>query len=225
MRSLTLTFFAAAIAFGCTASSPVQAVDVREVIAETQRTSANPGTSDLVWWIPTEFWRASLANEPSVTAELLSQFEATLAPYVMFAVVHGKIGPFAGVSWTPEADLLPTIKLTGPGGEVHRPLEASGLSPDAKNLSGSLRPVLVNMLGPMGQNMHFVFFSAKDSSGAPLADPLNPGEFSFGMMDETYSWRLPLGSLLPKKHCPVDGEALNGAWQFCPWHGKKLKSQ
>jgi len=35
-------------------------------------------------------------------------------------------------------------------------------------------------------------------------------------------WRTPLGSLLPLKICPKDGEGMNGAWNFCPWDGEKL---
>ena len=48
------------------------------------------------------------------------------------------------------------------------------------------------------------------------------GSFTVKMMDETYNWRLPLGSLLPKKVCRTCGESLNGAWKFCPWDGTKL---
>ncbi len=28
-----------------------------------------------------------------------------------------------------------------------------------------------------------------------------------------------------KKICPEEVEALNGNWEFCPWHGKKLNNQ
>jgi hypothetical protein len=28
-----------------------------------------------------------------------------------------------------------------------------------------------------------------------------------------------------KKIRPEEGELLNGNWEFCPWHGKKLNTQ
>lgn len=185
MKYVTLSLYLAVLVFGTVSSSPSEAADVQEIIAETQRMSGAPRTTDLVWWIPTEFWRASLANDPSATPELLASFDTTLRPYLMFAVVHGKVGPFGGVNWTSKGKLLPTINMTGTNGTAYQPLETSKLSPDVKNLSQSLLPVLANMLGPMGENMHFVFFAATSSSGENLADPLSPGEFSFDMMNRT----------------------------------------
>ena len=78
------------------------------------------------------------------------------------------------------------------------------------------------LLGPAGRNFHFFFFPATTEAGTAIADPRLPGDFSVRVVNERYSWRLPLGSLLPEKVCPADGERLNGAWLFCPWHGDRL---
>ena len=88
-----------------------------------------------------------------------------------------------------------------------------------------MKPVLVNMLGPMGEHMEFFFFPRTSASGQPIADAKAEGSFRFGVGKDVYDWRLPLGSLLPQKTCPVDGERLSGAWEYCPWHGKKLRSE
>jgi len=37
-----------------------------------------------------------------------------------------------------------------------------------------------------------------------------------------YKWRTPLGSLMPVKTCPKDGEKMSGAWDYCPFDGEKL---
>jgi hypothetical protein len=79
------------------------------------------------------------------------------------------------------------------------------------------------MIGPMEQHIYFVLFDATTPSGHPLADPLCPGKLSLHMMGESHDWRLPLGSLLPKKECPVGGGSLHGAWEYCPRHGMKLR--
>ena len=78
------------------------------------------------------------------------------------------------------------------------------------------------MLGPMGQNVHFYAFSATDNAGNRIADARKEETFSVTLTGREYKWRLPLGSLLPPKKCPLDGEILNGAYKYCPWHGAKL---
>ena len=88
-----------------------------------------------------------------------------------------------------------------------------------------MRPVLSNMLGPMGENMRFFLFPAVDGSGTEIANPTSQNHFAVQLGDHHFRWRLPLGSLLPPKACPDDGQVLNGAWNYCPWHGTKLKPQ
>jgi len=53
---------------------------------------------------------------------------------------------------------------------------------------------------------------------------MQEGGFSVDLEGKAYTWRLPLGALLTRKTCPVDGEKLSGAWKFCPWHGKTLEA-
>jgi hypothetical protein len=49
------------------------------------------------------------------------------------------------------------------------------------------------------------------------------GQPSIDLFDTHYSWRLPIGSLVLPRTGPVDGEMLNGAWDYCPWHGVRLE--
>ena len=62
-----------------------------------------------------------------------------------------------------------------------------------------MKPIFVNMLGPMGQNMHFFLFPAKDKSGNLIADAKNEGSFTVKLADRPFKWRLPLGSILPRR--------------------------
>ena len=71
--------------------------------------------------------------------------------------------------------------------------------------------------------MHLYLFPAKNKADKPIMEAKKDGAFTIGLADESFNWKLPLGSLLPPKVCPVDGEELNGAWKFCPWHGEALK--
>jgi len=86
-----------------------------------------------------------------------------------------------------------------------------------------IKPVIVNTLGPLGQNMHFFLFPAKNKSGRNIADAKKGGVFSVRLGEREFKWRLPLGSLLPPKICPRCGEKLSGAYKYCPYDGTPLK--
>ncbi|WP_291871339.1 hypothetical protein [Maribacter sp.] len=70
--------------------------------------------------------------------------------------------------------------------------------------------------------MEFYVFTDVDEKGNKILDPTSESNFSVFYNGDSFNWRLPLGSLIPKKRCPLDDEMLNGSWKFCPWHGKEL---
>jgi hypothetical protein len=102
------------------------------------------------------------------------------------------------------------------------------LSPDAQGLLSILKPVLANILGPMGQNFQFFLFPAQTSAGVAIADPRRAGSFSvvisdlLGQKESVFGWRLPLTSLSPPRFCPVGQERVQADWKYCPWHGNPL---
>ena len=196
------------------------------LLAETQRSSEDPNRLGLVWWMPREFWEISLAAGPAPsTPEQITAFTSVLGNYTLFAVADGVIGQFGGVTWISSEDLRSGVELQDSSGTRYVALAEDQVSPDARNLAASMKPALTNMLGPMGEHMEFFFFPSTSPNGRPIADAKADGSFRFRVGKDFYDWRLPLGSILPKKVCPVDREELSGAWKYCPWHGKKLKSR
>jgi hypothetical protein len=117
------------------------------------------------------------------------------------------------------------LRVVDARGRSYEPLTDDKISPDAKNFVQMIRPVLANLMGPMGENFRFFLFPARDSSGVEIADAASDNDFNVQLGEKDFRWRLPLGSLISKKVCPEDGELLSGAWTFCPWHGTKLKTQ
>lgn len=192
------------------------------VIAETQKMSDKVDEMTLVWWIPEEFWRISFAQDPTVTEAQVEEFVKVLRPYTLILVVDGKIGAFGGVTYESEATIQAGIKVKDSEGTRYRPISRDEIDADTKNFLSMMGPVLVNMLGSMGQNMHFFLFPAKNKKGQNIADAKKEGSFSVELGEREFRWRLPLGSLLPPKICPTCGEKLSGAYKFCPWDGTKL---
>lgn len=210
-----------------TLSTPLAAqheVSLTELVADTQKQTDSPNRLALVWWLPEEFWEVSNAasgTDPAVVEEIL----AIMRPYVVMAVVDGKIGPLGGATFYDEATIRETVRLIDSEGRKYEAIPAEDVPPDLQNLFASLRPIMSNLIGPMGENLAYLAFPAKTPEDRMIAAATEPGEFAVQIADELMEWRLPLGSLLPPKVCPQDGEELNGAWSYCPWHGKPLEAK
>lgn len=197
-------------------------VSLRDLIRETQLSTPDPAALATVWWLPNEYWEAALASDPTAPPELAKKVVEVVGSYTMIAAIDGKIGPFGGIEFKPEAEVRSSISIVDSGGQAYYPIAASAINADTKNLLGALKPILTNMLGPMGENMNFFLFEGKDEKGGRLFDPRKDGRFMLKMGEKEFKWRLPLGSLIPAKTCPKCGETLSGAYRFCPWCGSPL---
>ncbi|MBW1792703.1 MAG: hypothetical protein JRJ14_10715 [Deltaproteobacteria bacterium] len=198
-------------------------IDINALTQETQKMSQEMDDMTFVWWIPEEFWRVSFENEPAISQAETEEFLETLRPYTIVVVVDCMMGTFGGVTYKPERDIRNSLKFVDHRGNSYSPYGLSQVDADTKNFLDMMKPIFVNMLGPMGQNMHFFLFPAKDKSGNLIADAKSEGSFTVKLAERSFKWRLPLGSILPQKVCPVDGERMSGAWKYCPWHGVELK--
>lgn len=196
--------------------------DLNAFIQETQKTSTDTDKLDFVWWIPEEYWRLVFSDDPTMTEASIDELVGVLEPYTVFAVVVGKLGPIGGPRWTSEENVRASIALKDDKGRSYTVLSAEQIDPDAANLMHMMRPVLANILGPMGENMHFYLFPRTRPDGTPIWDTRAPGRITLALGQSEYTWRLPLGSLLPPKTCPVCGAQLSGAYNYCPWDGTKL---
>ena len=198
-------------------------VNINSLVEDTQISTGEADEIKLYWWIPVEFWKATFTNDPSMTEKGMEEVVDLLSPYSMFAVVEGTVGMFGGVTYTSYDDIFDIISIQSNDSEKKYPILSEDIHPDIESLMLTFKPILTGMMGPLGENMHFFVFSDIDKDDR-ICDPFNTGKITLNLGDEQYSWRTPLGSLLPSKTCPVDQEILSGAWTFCPWHGEKLKS-
>jgi hypothetical protein len=197
-------------------------IDLQMLVQETQKMSQDSKEMTLVWWLPEQFWLASLAQHPTVSKAMTDQFVETIRPYTMIAVIDGKMGAFGGVTYTSEATVRTNTKLEDAVGRSYAPLREDKVDADTKNLMQMMKPVLVNMLGPMGQNMHFILFQSKDKGDRSIADAKRDGSFKVIVGSKEFKFRLPLGSVLPPKYDPKTGEKFPGNYNYNPFTGSKL---
>ena len=197
-------------------------INLNTLTQETQKMSERADEMTLIWWIPEEFWRVSFEQDPSITSEQTEEFIKVLRPYTIVVAVDGEMGSFGGITYESEQTIRSLIRVIDNDGSTYRPLSGNSIDADCENFLAMMKPVFVNMLGPMGENMHFFLFPAENKKGKKIADAGSEGNFSVELGQKNFKWRLPLGSLLLPKACPTCKEKLNGAYKFCPWDGTRL---
>lgn len=197
-------------------------IDLTALTQETQKMSQKPNEMTMAWWIPEEFWAASLSQNPDVTAAQTEEFLRVIRPYTMVVVVDGTLGAFGGVTYKSEDYIRANTRLVDAQNKTYAPRTAEEVDADTLNMLQMMKPIFVNMLGPMGQNMHFVLFPAKTESGVPIADAKGKGQFKVTLGSKEFKWRLPLDSVLPAQVCTKCKQECKGSWFFCPWCGTKL---
>jgi hypothetical protein len=173
-------------------------IDFSGLVRETQQSPNEPGYVGLVWWIPTEYWVLS-SERMGVPAEKAKERYAPLQRYTVAALAFGKIG-IANVNWLTEPEIRDNTLLRDSEGITYPPLQK--LTGDAEGLQSMLKPIFVNILGTMGQNIQLLFFPATNKTAKPIADPLAAGDFSIvvskiiGGKDKAFEWKLPLTAVL-----------------------------
>lgn len=198
-------------------------VNINKLTEETQQLSESPDTMRLVWWIPTEFWQTIFEQDNAITRleadEMLNNFEK----YTMVAVIDGDIKDDGTITYKTEETTFKNLTVIGNDKVEYTPLYYDEIDEATSNLISIMKPMLGNMLGALGQNMHFYLFQKRDNPLDKIVNPINKESFTVKLDSDNFNWSLPLGSLLKPKKCPEDNKLHNGAWNYCPYHGKKLE--
>ena len=197
---------------------------VTALIKETQKLTTDSTSLVLAWWIPRQYWEESTKNNPAINDILKSDLLKSVQDYTVIGVVDAKKEGLGGLSFVPVDEILKTATLTDSAGKTVLPIAESDLNSSVQNLLSTMKPLFANLMGRIGQNMFFLVFPGKDGEGNKVADPLGEGHLVFSENGHSFSWRLPLASLLPEKVCPKCGEHLPGSYKFCPYDGTKLQT-
>ncbi|MAX81073.1 MAG: hypothetical protein CL843_12980 [Crocinitomicaceae bacterium] len=205
----------------CSFSATAQRSQINALTDETQLLSNEDDKMRIVWWIPSEFWQIALAEEGSVSQDQIDAFIEVFDQYTLFAMADGDISTFGNVSYKTKNEIINSTYIITDDKEYH-PIPTSEVSGDMTVILGMFTPVLANMLGTMGENMHFIVFQPENEKGNPLINPTEKGAFTIMLAGEAFNFRLPVGALMPAKWCEKDQEEFNGAWNYCPYCGSKL---
>ncbi len=201
---------------------PAGEIDLDALIGDTQQSVSDPNKLSLVWWMPIEFWQASFAQDNTITAEYAAELSGILRPYLIVAVVDSKISPFGNPRYTPEPMIRRSLSIKTSAGKVLKPMKDVDVDPDVRSLLNTMKPVFAQLLGGLGQNMHFYVFENEAAGGRLHVTPSQSGSFKLNMVGARYEFKTPLHSVLVPKHCPHCKRELSGAYKFCPYDANKL---
>ncbi len=218
MRNRWLPNLVMAAALSCAGAAA--AFDVQKIASETQRSVLDGSDVSMVWWIPTEFWKAAMDSQ-HVDSAAARPVLASLDQYLVFAIIRASVGNGGQlVAARTREEIVVSSRLVVDGHAID-PVPVDALSPIAAALFEKFRPVMAQMLGSFGGSMVLVAYPAK-VGGQTLVDATRPGQFSYTLYDQTFRWRLPLGSLMPPRVDAKTGEEFPGNFLFSPYTGEPL---
>ncbi|MFC3813915.1 hypothetical protein [Lysobacter sp. GCM10012299] len=203
---------------------PPEKIQVNKLTSDTQQTSANNETVDLVWWLPAQFWLASSSRSKDGDGEAMKEIAALFRQYTVIAAVNGKVGKLGIDSFMNEDQLRESLLLRGADGKDYQPIAPEKLDPKVTMIFGVLKPILGSMIGQLGTNLHFFVFPGKGKDGKALADPLATGTVTVKLGQARYDFTTPLGSLLTPQHDPLTGQEFPGSYRFNPYTGSPLEA-
>jgi hypothetical protein len=196
------------------------AADLQDLVRDTQRITTPNGQITMVSWFPQQFWDESMKANPAMPLQMRERMVAAMGDYAVFAVARAKVG-LGGISDAqPKDELLQNLKVQLNGKDI-QPLDPTTISPIAQSLLAGMKPGLASTAGPLGQAMELVVFPAR-VDGKPVIDATQTGMLQVRLYDQSYQWRLPLGSVLPARKDAKTGEEFPGNYLFNPYTGEKL---
>jgi hypothetical protein len=205
-------------------------VDLDEMTIECQPVVYPSGEDNmnLVWWIPTEFWKSLYTRDYNMSQEEINSYINLLEPYTIVAVVQSDISIFGAFKFYSLDEVQAGLKVTfilnkGQTNELELVVEKS---PDLEIVLETMKPMLSNAMGNFGENFHFFVFSDRSPSGKRIADPYSTGELIFDLKQSdgiklTSKIETPLNCLYVPRKCP-NGKPAHITWKYCPWTGEKL---
>jgi hypothetical protein len=196
-------------------------VNFTEFIRETQQWNKENNRLQMVWWLPAEYWKVSLSQTNTVSSEAGNRILAMIKDYVLICTGDMTLQN-ADLDYKSKEDVRKGLSLIDDAGRSYYPLADNELSQEATDIEEVLKPMFASLLGQMGKGMHVFYFKIQDSNGKNILDAYAKENFKVLQGGRSFTWHLPLVTLLPSKFCPIDQEKMKGNWNFCPVHGVKL---
>lgn len=189
---------------------------------EIQQIKQTTKTLKLVWWIPTEFWKAVMDEQKESTPEQKDYLVNLFDDYtILVAGDYNMEANNSGLDFTVN-DVKKSLTFYENGKKVPLLKESDTDDQVLTLMNDMMKPVFEQMLGKMGSGIDIFIFNNKNSSGKRILNPYNSGNFRVELGTDIFEWKLPLVSLMEEKVCNTDSAKFPGNYVYCPFHGTKL---
>lgn len=199
-------------------------VSIDAFISETQYSSDNPDNIEMIWWLPTEYWNVVFSQDQTTSKADQDAIISMLKDFVVVVAIKGKVGMFGGITYETKEHIKAIINVSYKKEKLAMVSE-DNIEPDMLNFLSIIKPMMKNMIGPMGENMQFFLFQAPKNNELLPIDPYSNNELTFALGDFEKDAELPLSCLLEEKICSEDNKTWNGKYNFCPIHGSELNNK
>ena len=164
-----------------------------------------------------EFWEKTFEEDPTINKEEAEEIITMFREYSIFAVAAAELSDMGIPNYKSEDFLQETTLLIDTRNRRHYAHKKDRIDGDTQLMLNFFETYFSQLLGELGENITTCVF------GSNIIDPLEKNDFKIIVDQKSFTFKLPLGSLLPLKFCPEDGEKFNGGWLYCPFHGTYLK--
>lgn len=204
-------------------------VTTDQLLVDTQ--IAPQGATDdhtaVVWWLPQEFWDSTYARDTSSSEKDKAAMMDALEGVSLLGIVQADVSRLGSFKFYSKEDIERNLSVAYVTGDSSQDVSIlKEIKPDLQVILGSIKPILEQALGNMGQNLHFFVLKDVDANGNRLIDPYKSGVLEVFLKEVTGNKLsseifLPLNSLFVPRKCS-NGKDANVTWSFCPWSGGKL---
>jgi hypothetical protein len=201
-------------------------INTAALTSETQKISTVDGVH-LAWWIPPEFWEASLVKRSEIPAAGRESFMKALRGYSMMAITQGEVRPMGNIEFYEREAIIKGAKIELFDGKNWSRIEPVEKIPDdLEQLIKLLGPTLEAALGKLGQNLQIFVFD-DEVAGKRLISPFGNSTMRVSLTNKNGNavpplvFEMPLDSLYVPRMCP-NGKPAHISWVVCPWDGTKL---
>ncbi len=205
-------------------------IDTDALTNETQKSAEPTDGMNIVWWVPSEFWKASAAQDKTLTPDERKQLGEAFDPYVVLAIVRTDINSLGAFRFHNKVSVQRDLRVTYVDAKgVEKALAHSDkVNVSVKNIFGFMRPMLGGAMGEMGKNFHFFVFRNSDSKGKQIVSPYLKGTLVVELKKTPREaggiirFECPLNSLHVPRECAKCRKKAHISWNFCPWCGLAL---
>lgn len=196
-------------------------VNLQDLMRDTQRMDTKGDGMTLAWWLPTEFWQFSLESDGDISPDEQEEMLELVDNYTVLIVLDAVFTPTDGVEAATREEVIERTTLSINGNEVPM-LSFSELDEEMGAVIMVMKPMFVQMLGEFGNGLHFLVYP---NSGEYRINAKHPGRMRCQIGDKIFTWRMPLGSILPPKLDPKTGEKFPGNYNYNPYTGDPLEAE